>query len=56
MAVFFLEEFKKSKYSRYFKEIFEIIPASCHNWPIFFDSNELAELKGSPIVNFIEER
>ena len=56
MAVFFLEEFKKSKYSRYFKEIFDMMPVSCHNWPILFDESERAELKGSPIVNFIEER
>jgi len=56
MAAFFLEEFKKSKYSRLYKEYTEILPASCHNYPIFFDDNELAELKGSPFAAVIQER
>ena len=56
MALFFLEEFKKSKYSRLYKEYSENLPASCHNYPVFFDDNELVELKGSPFASVIQER
>ena len=53
-VIFFLEEFRRSRYSRIYREYCDMLPSTTHTYPIFFDDEEMAELNGSPFSQMIE--
>jgi len=55
-SIFLLEEFKKTRYSRIYREFMDMLPASCNNYPVFFIDSETAELNGSPFADIIKQR
>ena len=46
-AIYFLEEMRKPKDDRQFKEYIDLFPSTIDNFPIFFNDKELVYLKGS---------
>ena len=50
LATYLLQEWEKAESERKFEPYLDILPKSCYNFPIMFKEDELALLKGSPVL------